>query len=152
MVAVFIVWCQPRQAVIPTRMSQPGTHVVFCPVSLKSHLKILLKLCLNLLELNPTWTATLVYSRYMAEAVKADLQDRTSTATCDRIQHETIEDGLDPSASAGAERIAFKDGSKAALRNILGSELRPTPVAFISDVRHAPGKGKHTSAEMSTCR
>ncbi|ORY26782.1 hypothetical protein BCR39DRAFT_540197 [Naematelia encephala] len=113
-------------------------HVVFIPVSLRSHLRILIQLCLNLLKANPQWQGTLLYTAVIAGSVQEELelQEQAFLSTLGpRLAHVVIEDGLTPPAAAYEERMAFKATCEGPLRELIrGKDGLNPPTAFISDM------------------
>ncbi|KAK4684606.1 hypothetical protein P7C73_g5563, partial [Tremellales sp. Uapishka_1] len=120
-------------------MSSSASHVVFVPLALRSHFRIMLQLSLNLLSLHPTLLATLLVTRYMVHMMDEEValqSDTLSGALASRFDIHVIEDDLPAGSTVFAEKLAFKARCEKSISVLLtgeGTKYLPAR-AFISDM------------------
>jgi hypothetical protein len=128
----------------PDASAPPIRHVLFAPFLLRSHLRIMLQLIINLHSLFPQLVSTILTTRYTMRVLDEELDLLPSSSRFDKngkIRLKILEDGLQPGVLAIEEKIAFKNMCVEGVREIISASRDPDgwpiPSAMVADVRRA---------------
>ena len=120
----------------------PTNHIVFVPVSSRSHIRLLLQLSLNCLVLHPSLIATVLVPQIYTERIDQELALQPPALLermRDRFRVVKIDDGLTAIGGFGMENQVFAQKSppvvEALIRGQVGDGRWTTrPCAFVGDV------------------